>query len=126
MNLNSVPYVLFLAAAAGVYRLLKPGWRNGFLLAVSWLFYLICTPRFLPLLLATTLWTYGLGLAMERRPNRKKALLVLGLCINFGILFLLKYLGFFAELVNGVLARLGIGPVVLPSLLHPPGNSIYT
>lgn len=126
MNLNSVPYVLFLAAAAGVHRLLKPGWRNGFLLAVSWLFYLICTPRFLPLLLATTLWTYGLGLAMERRPNRKKALLVLGLCINFGILFLLKYLGFFAELVNGVLTRLGIGPVVLPSLLLPAGISFYT
>lgn len=126
MNLNSLPFVAFLSAVAIVNRLLRPRFRCVFLLLASWGFYLLCAPRFLPLLLATTAFTYGLGLWMDRRPPQKKLLLILGLLINFGVLFLFKYLDFFADLVSRVLALAGLSPITLPSLLLPAGISFYT
>lgn len=126
MNLNSLPFVSFLVAVAVIHRLLRPRLRCGFLLLASWGFYLLCAPRFLPLLLFTTALTYGLGRWMASRPERKKALLILGLLLNFGVLFLFKYLGFFADLVSRALALAGLSPIALPSLLLPVGISFYT
>ena len=126
MNLNSWSFAAFLTAAAMINRLLRPRLRCGFLLLASWGFYLLCAPRFFPLLLATTAVAYGLGLGMERRPARKKALLVLGLLVSFGVLFLFKYLGFFADLVSRALALAGLAPITLPALLLPAGISFYT
>lgn len=126
MNLNSLPFVAFLVSVAVVNRLLRPRLRCGFLLLASWAFYLICAPRFLPLLLFTTAFTYGLARWMDHRPARKKLLLALGLVVNFGVLFLFKYLGFFADLVSRILALAGVAPITLPSLLLPAGISFYT
>lgn len=126
MNLNSWPFVGFLLAVAVVNRILRPRLRSGFLLLASWVFYLLCAPRFWPLLLFTTALTYGLGRRMGSSPARKKPLLVLGLLVNFGVLFLFKYLGFFAGLVSRVLALAGLAPIALPSLLLPVGISFYT
>ena len=126
MNLNSVPYVLLLAAVALLHWALRPELRCGFLLLASWVFYGICAPRFLPLLLATTLLVYGLGRWMGARPARRKPILLLGLLVCFGILFLFKYLGFFGGLLSSLLARAGLAPLQLPALLMPAGISFYT
>ena len=126
MNPNSIRYVLFLAAVLAVHQLLRPRWRNGFLLAASYGFYWLCAPRFLPLLLATTTLVYGIGLGMGRWPERKKPLLAAGLCLGLGILFCMKYLGFFAGLASRLLAGTGLPPLRLPVLLLPAGISFYT
>ncbi len=126
MTLNSLPYAAFLVIAAALHSRLRPWRRNGFLLAVSWLFYVLCAPRFLPLLLASTVLCYGLGLAMEARPGWRKGLLAAGLVLGFGVLFAYKYLGFFGRLASSLLGRLGLAPLALPVLVAPVGLSFYT
>ena len=126
MNLNSAPYVLFLAASALVHRLLPCRLRNGFLLLASWIFYGICAARFLPLLVLTTALAYGLGRWMGARPAQKRTALLLGLLVSFGILFLFKYLAFFGTLLSSLLSGAGLAPLALPALALPAGISFYT
>ncbi len=126
MALNSAPYVLFLAAAAVLHRLVREAWRSGLLLAISWLFYLLCAPRAFPLLLLTTAWTFVLGRVLARRTKKRRLWLALGLTVNLGALFLFKYLGFFASLLSALLGWLGLAPLTVPALLLPVGISFYT
>ena len=125
MQFNSLRFFLFFACVLALHRLLRPRWRNGLLLLASWVFYAICGPRFLPLLLVTTALNFLLAKPIAAGRHRK-ALLVVGLLLNFGALFLLKYLTFFGQLVSGLLHTLGLGPVAVPSLLLPVGISFYT
>lgn len=122
MQFQSFAYIVFLLAAALVHRWLRPKWRSGFLLAVSYGFYGLASWRSVPFLLAATLWNYGLGRAIAAS-DRKKRWLVLGLTVDLGLLFLLKYLGFFGELCALVT---GGGTVSLPELLLPAGLSFFT
>ena len=125
MQFNSPRFFLFFAFVLILHRLLRPRWRNGLLLLASWVFYGLCGPRFLPLLLLTTVLNYFLARPVAAGLH-KKALLALGLLVNFSALFLLKYLGFFGQLVSDLLQAMGLSPIVLPSLLLPVGISFYT
>lgn len=126
MTLNSFAFAGFFIPVVLLHRLLPPRLRNAFLLLVSWIFYAICAPQFLPLLLATIALNYGLALAMERWPHRNRQFLCAGLLVNFGVLFLFKYLGFFRDLAAQLLQSLGLSLPELPPLLLPVGISFYT
>ena len=52
MQFQSVAYIVVLLAAALVHRWLRPKWRSGFLLAVSYGFYGLASWRSVPFLLA--------------------------------------------------------------------------
>src|SRR5262249_23728091 len=66
----------------------------------------------------------GLLLDREARPGRRKAILLLSLAFNLGLLSFFKYYGFFLESVNALAGH----PVLRPALdvALPAGISFYT
>jgi alginate O-acetyltransferase complex protein AlgI len=140
---NFVSYsflILFLVAAGG--RLMLGHWKVerayvALLLALSLVFYGWHIPVYLAILLASSLVDYVAARAIARLPAppaadpaaraRRRALLVLSLVVNLGMLGFFKYANFGIEVANGVLAALG-----LPAgwgrldLVLPMGISFYT
>ena len=82
---NSLKYLVFLALAAAGHAIAPKKLRNPLLLAVSWAFYLLSMPKFLPLLIVVTFLTWTVGGLMERNPDRKRALLIPALLACFGL-----------------------------------------
>ncbi len=150
MSLISGQFALFLIITLAAYYLFPvKQYRWTVLLAASVVFFLFSGPKYLFYLLftAATSWTAARG--MERRNLRTKAtvrehrdewdkeqkkafkaregkktqrILVLTLLLNFGLLFALKYVPFFAGAAG---ARFGFSPVTLRWVL-PLGISFYT
>lgn len=118
---NSLKYIVFLGAAALAHAAAPKKWRNALLLAGSWLFYLVSMADCFPLLVIVTAGTFGLGLAMEKWPRRKKAMVAGALIVCFGLLFVYKYLAFAGQVVSRLL---GI-TLELPQLIQPLGISFY-
>jgi D-alanyl-lipoteichoic acid acyltransferase DltB (MBOAT superfamily) len=79
----------------------RPGWVIGWLALASFAFYAVWDWRFLPLLLASILGNYLVGLrilAARRQPEARhaKAWLIAGIAGNLILLGVFKYAGFFA------------------------------
>lgn len=72
-----------------------------FLSAASLFFYGYWDASLLPLIVLSILVNFGLGKALFS--NHSKAILVVGLCFNLGLLGYFKYAGFFVENVERVL-----------------------
>ena len=141
MSFVSAVFPLFLIASALAYYLLPKRFRWLVLLIASFVFYLFGGVKTVGFLLFTilTAWAAGLGLeALNARSkgaskeaqagirSRKKALCALALVLNFGMLFLLKYLDFTASALANALGRFGIAwtPGKL-GLLLPLGVSFF-
>ena len=108
----------FLPAFLALYYLLP--WKNAVLLLASLLFYAWGEPRFVPLLLASSLLNYSVGYWLARRPRRW--LLAAGIGVNLALLAYYKYLGFFTAIVNA----LSGSQLPLPQILLPLGISFFT
>lgn len=116
----------FLPTTLCIYYLLHPKFRNGFLLLASYLFYAWSVPKYLFLILASTLIDYVCVLGMARTVRFKKIPLILSLITNLGMLGFFKYYGFFVENVNPILKSLSIGGFPLWEIALPVGISFYT
>ncbi|HEX6957471.1 MAG TPA: MBOAT family O-acyltransferase [Ferrovibrio sp.] len=90
------------------------------LAAASLFFYGWWRLDFLPLMLASLVFNFGIGLLLSRQPRRW--LLVLGIAANLAALGWFKYSGFLASLINDT-AGLGL-PV--PQVILPLAISFYT
>ena len=125
MSFLSITYLLFLAVTALLWYLLPAGWKRPALLALSWGFYLLLGPACGAFLLLSTLSTYACGRLTER--SRQRLWPVLTLLLNFGVLFLLKYTGFFLSLGARALRFAGFAAEAPElRLLLPVGISFYT
>lgn len=110
MAITSFGYLAFLAVALLFYYAIKPKWQTGYLLIVSLLFYGLSAQWYTILyLLASTVSVYYGALVIEKTTEQKKAKRVLTavLCLNFGLLVLLKYHGFLLWNVNSIRALAG-------------------
>ncbi len=119
MIFNSIAFVLFFPAVTLLYFAIPVKARPFWLLFVSFCFYMFQGPKYALLLFFSILSTYTAGRLLERfreSPGRKKAVLAAAVILNLGLLFLFKYLGFFAGLF-------GVDPGF--SLLLPVGISFY-
>ncbi|MBF0588981.1 MAG: MBOAT family protein [Magnetococcales bacterium] len=127
MIFHSYEYILFLLTVLLVYWALPRREQNLLLLAASYLFYGWVHAWFLWLILCSTVTDYLCGLGMARYPQKKKALLLVSLAMNLGLLGLFKYFGFFVENVIAILEILGL-PTFSNTLhiLLPVGISFYT
>jgi D-alanyl-lipoteichoic acid acyltransferase DltB (MBOAT superfamily) len=95
------------------------------LLLASYVFYMWWDPRFIVLILTSTVIDYYLGILLETAPvGRKKLLLTVSLVVNLGILGFFKYYDFFAGSLAEIL-RVPRSSVVLQIVL-PVGVSFYT
>lgn len=106
MQFHSLYFILYFLPAVmlGWYLLNKKSGKAAdvFLLAASFLFY-FAGGRYLPLFLASLiLVNWALCLAMRKRPGKKMPL-VLGICVNAGLLLYFKYTNFFLENLNTLL-----------------------
>ena len=130
MLFDSPAYFLFLAAVVFLYWRLSWRRQNGFLLCASYFFYGWWDWRFLLLMIFSTVGDYLIANQIARMPvgPRRRALLIISLCINFGLLGFFKYCNFFIGSFSAMAASLGVHnlPVGLLNIILPPGISFYT
>lgn len=129
MLFTELTFWLFFAIVAGLYVLLPHKAQNRMLLVASYVFYGAWDWRFLSLILLSTLVDYAVGLRMatETRQDRRRQLLGVSLAVNLGMLGVFKYLGFFVDSFQALLAGAGYAadPFML-SIVLPVGISFYT
>lgn len=129
MLFNSFAFILFFPIVCFIYWILPNKFRNIFLLIASYYFYMNWNPTYGILILFSSIVTWISALWMEKKKaiNTKKAILVVCLLINLGILFIFKYANFISASINDVFIMLGI-KMYIPQLdiLLPVGISFYT
>ena len=123
MVFSSVQFLfVFLPAVLLFYYAVPKALRNYILLGFSLLFYAWGGVRYTLLILASILANYLAGLAMERCPAARRAVLAAAVVFDLGLLGYFKYYDFFA----GALQDIGIGLFPVKGILLPIGISFYT
>ncbi len=129
MLFNSNEFYVFLPIVFALYWLFPQKHRWFFLLISSYYFYMSWEVKYVALIFATTVISYGTALLMERTEDKKKKKfwLVLALVLAIGVLFFYKYFNFLSDSVTKVLQSMAI-PVqgLTLKLLLPAGISFYT
>ena len=121
----------FLPIVLALYYLCPNRYRNFVALAASVWFYSWGAPRFVFLLLASSLADFIIGNRLfpaettAGGKNRKKWLAV-GLVINLGVLFYFKYSNFFLGEITPILTRLGMEGIHWTHVALPIGISFFT
>lgn len=129
MLFNSLEFVVFFPVVLMIYFLIHRKLRVFWLLIASYFFYMCWNPKYLLLLLFSTAVTWGAGLLLERWRedlHKKRATAAAAILLNFGILFLFKYLDFLWHNFSAILGRFHVTlPENTVSLLLPVGLSFY-
>ena len=118
----------FLPVFFTLYYLADKKYKNAVILAGSILFYSWGAPRFIFVILGTTVIDFYVVRAMSATSKifARRALLLVSLSINLGLLFYFKYSNFFAGNLNLLLSHAHIKPVNWVRLVLPIGISFYT
>ncbi len=125
MLFSSITFLYYFLPIVIILYFISPSkLRNTVILISSLVFYGFGEPRFLPLIIATILIGYGLGLLMETTKSKaaKNVLVAFLVVISLGILGYYKYTDFFISTVNGVLNK----EIPLLHMALPIGISFYT
>ncbi len=129
MLFNSFQFAWFFALFFPLYWVLPHRAQNVLLLAGSYYFYGCWDPRFLSLLVISTVMDYLCGIAVDRieQPTKRKLFVALSMVLNLGMLGYFKYFGFFAASLKALLARWGWDvPIGQLEIVLPIGISFYT
>jgi D-alanyl-lipoteichoic acid acyltransferase DltB (MBOAT superfamily) len=122
-------FAIFLPIVFIVYWALPHKCRWLLLLAASYYFYMSWNPKYVFLILFTTVISYSAARLLEIMESKKKKTWILAgtavLCL--GVLFLFKYFNFISESVTDFLSLFAIqlNPITL-NLILPVGISFYT
>ncbi|MFH1999067.1 MAG: MBOAT family O-acyltransferase [Planctomycetota bacterium] len=104
-------------------------YRQYVLLLASYVFYASWDPRFLSLILFSTIIDYvvGIRLSSARSLSRRKGWLAASIITNLGLLGFFKYANFFVDSFQGFMSLAGfeMDPIVL-NIILPVGISFYT
>ena len=130
MLFNSYTFVLFFGVVLCLHNLRLPWRAKKFnLLLASYLFYAAWNPPFVVLLWISTLVDWFVAKRMHRAasPVVRRALLMVSLAVNLGLLGFFKYSGFLIENFRAVLQLVSI-EFVPPrmDIILPVGISFYT
>ncbi len=119
---------LFFPTVVVVYWSLPRPLRNAVLLAGSLIFYIWGEGTFVLVMLASIVWNWLFGLALESFAGRRArhAVVTAAAALNLSLLAFYKYSGFLLTNLNALLSVADIGPfeVVAPHL--PLGISFFT
>ncbi|MBN2309970.1 MAG: MBOAT family protein [Candidatus Hydrogenedentes bacterium] len=129
MLFNSLEFVVFFPIVAALYFAFPYRFRWMLLLAASYYFYMCWEPRYLILILVSTLIDYGAGFMMGRtqEKSRRVKYLLLSLAGNLGLLFFFKYFNFLNDSLRALFGYFGAEYSVPQSdFLLPVGISFYT
>lgn len=98
--------------------------KNALLLAASWLFYGWWSPLFLLLFIALTALAWAGGLMVEHAPpRRRKAVLVVLIAANLGVLAWFKYANIVVETLSAAIVHAGAMPLAWQRIALPIGLS---
>jgi len=137
MIFNSIDFLIFFPIVLLVYFIIPKRIKYIWLLVSSYYFYMCWNAEYALLILFSTLVTYISGLLISRRNSsesdiskntrRKKWIVALSFVINLGILFLFKYWGFAASIVQSFFGFAGFS-ITIPQfdIILPVGISFYT
>lgn len=125
MLFNSLIFLVFLPVVFSIYWLLPSKHRNLFLLIASYYFYFSYNPWFLILLISTSAFDFYLAKAISKTEAtfKRKALLLISIVSNIGVLIIFKYFVFF---YNTSLSIFSDQPSFLSNIIIPAGLSFYT
>lgn len=129
MVFSSIIFLLyFLPAFLLTYYLIDKRYKNIAILAFSIFFYSWGAPKFIFVILGTTLIDFFLVRLMAETSTRlrRRILLTISVSLNLGLLFYFKYSNFFIENVNGLLSVFGSKHINWTKLVLPIGISFYT
>ncbi|MBU6448378.1 MAG: MBOAT family protein [Rhodospirillales bacterium] len=126
-NSYSFVFVFLPLSLAGFYGFSRFGRSIGaaWLILTSFTFFGIWNPRYIPLLLASIIFNFGIGMrlhANSKRPARQKAWLIFGIITDIAVLIYYKYLAS----VIGFAVGLGLTSMAVPSIILPLGISFFT
>ena len=129
MLFNSIEFLLFFPTVVAVFFLLPHKLRRYFLLAASCFFYMSFIPKYILILLFTTVVDYTGARLIEHfreRPKLAKTFFILALCCNIGLLVWFKYLGVIGDTINFFGRMISLKTVVVPEIALPIGISFHT
>lgn len=116
---------VFLPVVLSVYYLLPKRFRNAFLLIADLVFYGWGEPIMVFLMIFSIIINYFAGLMIEKSESdkKKKAILIISVIIDLGMLGFFKYAGFITKNLNIILPFANIPAIEVPL---PIGISFYT
>lgn len=129
MLFNSFNFLIFFVVVSVLYFVLPHKVRWVLLLIASYIFYMAWRPELILLIVFSTLVNYIIShkIYQSNDPKRRKNLLILSLVINFGLLFVFKYLVFINNSFISLFQSIGLNyPVKKFDIILPMGISFYT
>ena len=130
MSFNSHQFLVFLPLVISLYYIVGERYRNILLLIASYIFYGSWDPRFLLLLIFSTLIDYYCALIIYQSPSavRRRIYLSISIFLNLGILWFFKYYNFFSDSLIAMLDFWGFDLQWkrLTDIVLPVGISFYT
>lgn len=126
---SSIFLCFFLPLFLLTYFLIDKKYKNGLLLLASIYFYAWGAPRFIFVIIGTTILDFFFVKMLEQSREKRVRIffLVISVCMNLGLLIYFKYSNFFVDNVNAVLRGIGVtGQISWTRLVLPIGISFYT
>lgn len=130
MIFSTWSFGLFFLVVCGLYWSLPT--RRGqhlLLLAASYFFYMCWNPWMISLIIAITLFDYGVGVFLHRAPDGRwrRGLLIASLSANIGLLAVFKYADFFILSLRDLLDAVGVhANLHALQIILPVGISFHT
>ena len=126
MLFNSLEFFATFFCVVLLYYMIPRRTQWGYLLAVSYLYYLQTSSQYAILLLFSTVVTWGAARWLECHKKGRKSCLTVCIVMHIGILVFFKYSQWLLDSVQAVSNRLSWG-IVMPefTLLAPVGISFY-
>lgn len=125
---SSLFILFFLPIFLLVYHIVPKKWKNYVILLTSIIFYAWGGPKFIFVILCTTIITFYLVKFLSKSTSRRKRRWLLFFSVFVNLIFLLyfKYANFFVENVNATIQLLGYKPMKWVEVVLPIGISFYT
>ncbi|MDO4301458.1 MAG: MBOAT family O-acyltransferase [Clostridia bacterium] len=127
MLFNSLDFIIFFMIVVFLHYVLPHKFRWIMLLTASCIFYMCWRAELIVLILFSTLANWGISLLIDKYRHRGKGLLILSIIINFGLLFIFKYMMFINHTFMVLYEYMGWNyPVSDFNIILPMGISFYT
>ena len=129
MVFSSITFLLFFLPFFIISYIASPTkFKNWVILLFSLFFYAWGAPKFIFILLGSTIIDFYLVRYMHLSKTKatKQLLLTLSITLNVGLLAYFKYANFFVDNLNSILTSIGYTSITWTNVLLPIGISFYT